>query len=296
MLAAAKLPPRAFREIDVAKIDFSDIDVRSRTAEKGLDELGDSMANFGILEPILVSFDSQADRYRVIIGGRRVRAAVRKKLLKLPASIVDDITDATALTAMLIENMQRSDLDPLEEAQGMAEMRDRWKYSEADIAHALKLREQFVGERLALLQLPDAIRAMVAEGTLGVGQAVSITRLEGRPMTQLAIANDAQARQLSAQIVERMVAEARHSKRRYKRMTRKHKLKKQGPPLSEGLMDRKIQQIALRGEQFISMLDGLPLQRWNPAKAQKLHGAMNAIEQGLSLFRRRVAKRMRETE
>ena len=298
-MSSAQLPPlprRAFRDLEISKIAFSDLDLRTQMNEESLDRLGETMSGIGTIQPILVSLDSETNQYRLIAGGRRVRAAVRAGHTTIPAFIVDDLSDNQALVIMLIENMQREELEPLEEARGMAELRDRFKHTERDLAAILGLRQDFVHDRLALLRLPERVRQKVEQGRLGVSQAIKITKLEGKEKTQIGIADQAEERELSVEVVERMVDEALEPKRRRKKMERRHKIKKQGDPLSEAHMKKKLQQVVLRGEHMLDILDGIALQRWSPAESEKLVQAINAIEEGLQRFKRRAAQRARERE
>lgn len=289
-----RLPDRAFRHLEVDRIVLSDIDLRTQVNEECLEGLASTMSGIGTLQPILVSLDSKTNQYYVIIGGRRLRAAKRAGQSTIPAFIVDNLSDNQALVIMLIENMQREDLEPLEEARGMAELRDRFKNSEEAIARTLSLRPQFVRDRLALLRLPERIRQKVEQHCLGVSQAICITRLEGMEKAQAAIAEQAEKGELSVEVVERMVSEAARPKRRYKKMERRHKLRKRGEPLSEAHMKKKLQQLVLRGEQLLGMVDGIALQRWSPTEAEKISRAVAAIEEGLQRFRRRAAQRAKE--
>lgn len=288
------MPDRAFRELAVDTIHSKDMDLREDVDEGQLDGLGSTMKDFGTLSPILVAHDSHTKQYSLIFGGRRLRAAKRVGLPTIPAFIVDDLSERHALMTMLIENMQRTDLKPLEESRGMAELRDRFNFTEAEIAGAIGQRVQFVHERLALLDLPDSVQQHIAKGKLGVSQAVSLLKLEGNEEKQVTLAEKAVERNLSGEIVARIVEEETRTKRRYKKITRKHKLKKEGGMLSEDHMDEKLRQTVLRGEQLLNLLDSLPIKRWSPERTGKLHQAVEAIEQGLIKFRRRIRQRAKE--
>jgi len=195
---------------------------------------------------------------------------------------------------MLIENMQREDLEPLEESRGMVELRERFGFDEDQIARTIGKRPQFVRDRLALLDLPTEIREKVEKGLLGVSQAILIADLHGKEKLQLEVARAAEERKLSSEVVGRMVEEILQPKRRRKKMKRKHHLKRQGDPLSAEHMQRKLQQTVLRGEDLLNLLDGLPLQRWNQQETEKLIGVVNAIDEGLQRFKRRAVRRSRE--
>jgi len=295
-MTTLQLPHRAFRQLRLDEIDMPDFDLRTDIGEDDLRGLGETIADFGPLQPIFVSLDSRTGRHKLIIGGRRIRAVKKAGGNTIESLIMDDVDDKTALIYALIENMQRIDLEPLEEARGMAELRDRFKFDEDKIARTIGKRTQFVEERLALLRLPDRIREKLKTRRLGVSQAVPITRLEGMEKTQLEIADRAEEHNLSSEMVGRLVEEVARPKRRRRKMMRQHKLKKQGKPFTNEHMDGKIQLVVLRGEQLLELLDGFPMSRWSAEKADKLHQAICAVQQGLQRFQQRAAKRAKNTE
>lgn len=295
MSTVLALPKRAFRNVRISEIVLPDFDLRLEVDEPGLDQLGASQEEVGTLQPVLLSFDTKMQTYNLVFGGRRIRSAIRKELQIIPAFIVDDLDDGMALIMMLIENMQREALEPMEEARGMAELRDRFGLDEFQTAQKLSQTVAFVQGRLGLLRLPDLVKKMIENHELGVSQGLALTRIEGRTKTQLAIAQRALERDLSAQLVERMVDEVTHNKSSRKRMTRKHKVKRTGEPLSEAFMTKSLQQVTLRGERFLDFLEGLALSRWNPAQVLSLSEAINAVQEGLVKFQKRTAKRASES-
>ncbi len=290
------MPRRAFRELEVDQIQLSDLDLRAEADDENITSLAETMQKFGTLQPVLVSLDSNTGQYRVVLGGRRVRAAKHTGQNTLPAFIVDDLKDGDALAMMLIENMQRQDLEPLEESRGIAELRDRFRFDENRIARTIGLRPQFVHDRLALLDLPGPIKEKVEQRRLGVSQAISLTRLTGKRKAQIAIAEDAERRRLSSEVVSRMVEEVAAPKRHRRRMTRKHKLKRAGDQFSDDHMDKKVQQLVLCGEKLLGMLDSFPMNRWSQEKAEVLRQAIVAIDQGVQKAGRKVAKRAKAKE
>ena len=217
----------AYRNLEVDKIKLPESDLRQKIDEKEIEQLGDSMKDVGQLQPIIVSYDTKAKKHQVIIGGRRLRAALKKGMPTIRATIVDEIEDKHELIVRLIENMQRSDLEPLEEARGIAALRDTFNYSEDQIVATIKKSGQFVRDRLSLLSLPPSIVQLVEQGKLGVSQATSIAKLEGSDQKQETIASKAVERNLPTEVVVRMVNEVLRPKRRRKKMARKHKLKKE---------------------------------------------------------------------
>ena len=286
---------RAFRELNINSI-VSDFDLRENVDEEELKGLRATINDVGFLQPILVSINSKSNEYRLILGGRRMRAARQLGLETIPAFIVDDLTENRALIIALIENMQRADLEPLEEAHGIEELRERYQYSDVQIADTIGKSIQFVQERFALLRLPAEIQSFVKQRQLGVTQAAAIARLEGNPVIQIALAQDAVTRRLSAEILERMIEELLRPHRRYKKINRKHKIKKTGDLLSEAHVLKKLQQVVLRGEELLHLIDGIPLQRWNEDGVAKLHKALIAIEDGLSCYEKRTRRQKRNPD
>lgn len=269
------------------------MDLREKIDQEELTSLADTVEDIGVLQPILVSVEQNASTYRLILGGRRLRAARKMGHPTIPAFIIDEVDEKRALIMMLIENMQRQDLEPLEEARGILELRDRFKYSDEKIAKTIGKRTHFVQERLALLRLPREIQLHVASRQLGVSQAAAIAKLEGKPSTQIKVASEAITKELSSKIVERIVSEIVQTKRRYKKMTRRHKLKKSGEQLSPEHMQNKIRQVVLRGEELLDTLDAIPMGRWSSEQVIVLGKAVKATEEGLQKFEKRAQRHMK---
>ena len=132
-----------------------------RAAMGDLDELTASIRDKGVLEPILVrpwpDLVSEEDRYRIISGERRFRAALDAGLVELPA-IVMEVSEEEALEIALVENLQRKDLTPFEEAEGYRALGERFGYTHQQIAEAVGKSRTVVTEGLALLQVPPQAR------------------------------------------------------------------------------------------------------------------------------------------
>lgn len=290
----ASLPPRAFRELNVDEIDISDLDLRGESLDQdSLGDLGDTIKELGLLGPLLVSHDHGKQKYRLVLGRRRYAATILKGIKTCPSFIVDDLHEADSLVMMLVENMQREALHVMEEARGLALLRDRFGYDEAKTAKIVGRSVEFVEGRLALLRLPKAIQHKVEGNRIGVSQALCLTRIEGREKTQLSLAHQIEERDLPADIVERIVHESTRRKRPYRKMTRRHKVKRKGDPLTEVFTAKKIQQFVLRGEDLLRFVDGLALDRWTSLdQVKQLAGAVQAFETGFIRFKHRVEKRV----
>ena len=146
--------------------------------EELLDELAASIRNQGVIQPLLVRplADDPGERYEIVAGERRWRAAKRAGLSQLPV-IVRDMSDDEALTVALVENLQREDLNPVEEAKAMATLRERLKLSQEELASRLGKSRPAVANTLRLLQLPEAMLEAIHTGELTAGHARSLLAL-----------------------------------------------------------------------------------------------------------------------
>lgn len=149
--------------------------------EEDLQGLARSIAEHGIVQPILVRSAGAPDGthviYEIIAGERRWRAAQLARVDKVPV-IVRDVDDRQALELAIIENVQRADLNPVEEANGYQQLLDEYSYTQADLGNVIGKSRSHVANTLRLLSLPEAIRAMVASGALSAGHARTLVTAE----------------------------------------------------------------------------------------------------------------------
>jgi len=165
--------PRArsgLTEIPVDRIAPNPRQPRRRFDEAALAELAASLAEHGMLQPVVVGEDGQGG-YVLIAGERRWRAARLAGLPTVPAVIRERVEQEEELELALVENLQRQDLTPLEEAQAFEEMRTRFGLSQAEIAARVGRERSTVANALRLLRLPMEIQAMLDEGRLTAGHA-----------------------------------------------------------------------------------------------------------------------------
>jgi ParB family transcriptional regulator, chromosome partitioning protein len=141
--------------------------------EAELDELANSIREKGVLQPILVRPAVFAGEYQIVAGERRWRAAQRSGARTIPA-LVRSLSDAEVLEIAIVENVQRSDLSPIEEAEGYKALIDRFERTQAQIADTVGKSRVHVTNALRLLQLPDEVQAMVREGRITAGHARSL--------------------------------------------------------------------------------------------------------------------------
>lgn len=161
----------AVTEIALDQIDTSGEQPRVRFEEEPLAELARSIATHGVLQPILV--ERVGRRYRIIAGERRFRAAGRAGLQRIPAVIRAADADAR-LTLALIENIQREDLSPLEEAHAYRRIIDLTGISQEDLAMRVGKHRSTVANSLRLLALPEEMRKALSEGAISAGHARAV--------------------------------------------------------------------------------------------------------------------------
>src|SRR5438874_672576 len=148
---------------------------RSRMDEASLDELAESIKAQGVMQPILVR-PADAGRYEIIAGERRWRAGQRAGLKEMPA-LVRGVPDQAALAMALIENIQREDLNPLEEAQGISRLIDEFGLSHESAASAVGRSRSAVSNLLRLLQLAKPVQELLLAGKLDMGHARALLPL-----------------------------------------------------------------------------------------------------------------------
>src|SRR5215475_14255805 len=166
-----------------------------------LDELAASIRERGIIQPILVrTVRGATDAFEIIAGERRWRAAQRAGIHDVPV-VVLEVSDAEALELAIIENVQREDLNPLEEAAGYQALGDEFKYGQDDIAKIVGKSRSNVANMLRLLKLPHAVQAFIRSGELDAGHARALI---GHANAE-ALARDIVARGLNVRQVEELV-------------------------------------------------------------------------------------------
>lgn len=132
-------------------------------------DLARSIRKHGIVQPIVVRKVSD-DRYEIIAGERRWRAAQQAELTEIPV-LVRDVDDKTALEIAIVENVQRADLNPLEEALGYEQLMSHYGYTQNDLGEVIGKSRSHVANSLRLLKLPDSVRDMLVDGSLSAGHA-----------------------------------------------------------------------------------------------------------------------------
>jgi ParB family chromosome partitioning protein len=159
------------REIDVGRIKPNPNQPRMQFDEEALDELAESIRQRGVLQPILLRPDG--DDFQIIAGERRWRAAQRARLHSIPA-IVREIDETTTAELALIENIQRLDLNPLEEAEGYRQLIQRHGHTQDDIGQLVHKSRSHIANLLRLLDLPEYVRQSLLQGDISMGHARAV--------------------------------------------------------------------------------------------------------------------------
>jgi ParB family chromosome partitioning protein len=161
------------REIEIGRIRPNPNQPRVQFSEESIDELADSIAERGVLQPILLRPHGDGEGYEIIAGERRWRAAQRARLHTIPA-IVRDIDEATTAELALIENIQREDLNAIEEAEGYRQLIQRHGHTHDGVAKLVHKSRSHVANLLRLLDLPEFVRQSLLKGDISMGHARAV--------------------------------------------------------------------------------------------------------------------------
>jgi len=177
---------------------------RTRIDEAGLNELAESIKAQGVMQPVLVRrLNGAADRFEIIAGERRVRAARLAGLERVPV-LVRDVPDEAAAAMALIENMQREDLNPLEEARGVKRLTEEFGLTHEAAARAIGRSRSATTNLLRLLQLSEPVQQLLLGGAIEMGHARALLPLGGAE--QIQAANEIVARGLNVREAEKLAA------------------------------------------------------------------------------------------
>jgi ParB family chromosome partitioning protein len=199
--AAAEPPAGGIRLVPVERLHPGRFQPRRKFDEAALDALAESVAAQGVLQPLLVRRSpTMLDGYEILAGERRWRAAQRAKLHEVPV-VVRDVGDREALEVALVENVQREDLLPLEEARGYQRLIDEFAYTQEQMAQRVGKSRSHVANMIRLLGLPEAVRAHLDAGRLTAGHARALL---GAPEPEL-LANEIIRHDLNVRQTERAV-------------------------------------------------------------------------------------------
>ncbi len=172
---------------------------RRAFSEDALEELAASIREKGVIQPLIVRPNPRGEGYQIVAGERRWRAAQRAQVHEVPV-IVRDFDDTEVLEVAIIENIQRSDLNPIEEAQGYRQLMDRFGHTQEQLATAMGKSRSHIANLMRLLGLPEDVLAMLRDGRLTAGHARALVTTNDPS----ALARQAVARGLSVREIEKL--------------------------------------------------------------------------------------------
>jgi ParB family chromosome partitioning protein len=193
-----KSPPPADSSIPIAFIAPNPRNPRRSFADADLADLAQSIREHGIVQPVVVRPTANPQHYEIIAGERRWRAAQRAGLTDIPV-IIRDVDDRVALELAIIENVQRSDLNPVEEGNGYQQLIDEHNYTQSDLAQVIGKSRSHVANTLRLLKLPQVIQDLLVDGTLSAGHARTlVTAADPAGLAKRIVENGLSVRQAEA--------------------------------------------------------------------------------------------------
>jgi ParB family transcriptional regulator, chromosome partitioning protein len=194
--------PTPYVEIDLDRIDPNPSQPREEFGEESLEELAASIIQHGVVQPVLVR--SRAGRYQLVAGERRLRAAQRAGLRRIPA-VVREVADEQLLEVALVENLQREELDPIDEAQAYRILIEERGLSHADVAERVGRERSTVSNSLRILSLSSNIQSEIRRKTITAGHARALLALTDTKLRET-IARRIVGDGLSVRQVERLAA------------------------------------------------------------------------------------------
>jgi len=209
-----ELQPGEVQKLKIASILPNPMQPRRSFVQAELEELAASIAENGLLQPLVVRAAAGADNYELIAGERRLRAVGILGWDEVPV-IVRDASDRTLLVLALVENLQREALNPLEEAEGYASLGEQFNMKQADIAAAVGKDRSTVSNLLRLLKLPVSVRRLVERGGLSAGHARALLAVDD-PVRAVELGQQAAKEGWSVREVERRVSGTSKKKRKRK--------------------------------------------------------------------------------
>ncbi len=169
--------------------------------ETALEELADSIRQHGVLQPLLVR-PLTSGGYQLVAGERRWRASRLAELKEVPV-IIKELSDTEAMEIAIIENLQREDLNPIEEAEGLQALIDKCGYTQEQVATSVGKSRPAITNALRLLKLPEEVREMAKDGTISAGHARALLAFDNQPM-MIECANQIVSKKLTVRDVEKM--------------------------------------------------------------------------------------------
>ena len=205
-------------ELNINELEPNRGQPRKEFSEEAMRDLADSIPQHGVLQPLLVR-PLLSGGYQIVAGERRWRASRMAGLATVPA-LIRELTDSEVMQIALIENLQREDLKPLEEAQGYQALMEEFGFTQDEISKSVGKSRPAVTNALRLLNLPEAVRGMLARGDLSAGHARTLLSFKDEA-AMLAAAKRVVAEGLSVRELEKMAKKANAEKPEAVRSTRR---------------------------------------------------------------------------
>ncbi|MEL7061052.1 MAG: ParB/RepB/Spo0J family partition protein [Acidobacteriota bacterium] len=206
----ASSPTLAPSEIGIDRLEPNRFQPRSQFDESGLEELAESIRQQGVVQPIVVT-PAADGRYTIVAGERRWRASRRAGLERVPVVVREVADDQQLLEMALVENIQRADLNPIEEAEAYRILGEKFELSQEEIARRVGKGRTTITNVLRLLRLPAEVQDLMREGRLTAGQARPILALD--PDQQIEVAERASRENLTARELEALASAAQRPPR-----------------------------------------------------------------------------------
>jgi ParB family chromosome partitioning protein len=194
--------PRGQRRVPIEFVRPNPRNPRKHFDDDQLGELSDSIRERGLIQPIVVrAMPNMADAYEIIAGERRWRASQRAGLHEVPIVVIE-ATDQQSLELAIVENVQRADLNALEEAKGYDQLVQEFGYTQQDLAKVIGKSRSHVANTLRLINLPDGVKKLIAEGSLSAGHGRALLSVRNPD----AVASRIVSQGLSVREVEKLAA------------------------------------------------------------------------------------------
>jgi len=164
-------------KIELQKLVINPFQPRKTFDDEAIEELAQSIKEHGIIQPIVVR--KKGKKFEIVVGERRFRAAKLAKLNEIPA-IVRDLTEDQMMELAILENLQREDLTPIEEAEAYQSLIEKLNFTQEELANRLGKSRPYITNHLRLLQLPDQVRELVNNGELSMGHGRTLLGLKNK--------------------------------------------------------------------------------------------------------------------
>jgi ParB family chromosome partitioning protein len=196
-------------EIEVSKIQFNPLQPRKQFSEEEIQSLKTSIQHEGLLQPILVA--KEGERYVLIAGERRLRAVTKLGWEKIPAVVIDSVSEVDLLRKSLVENIQRANLNPIEQANAYKKLIEEYGYSLEKLARELGKDFSTISNTIRLLNLPEDIQEEIKDGNITPGHARALLMLKSEKEMREMVA-EIKTKNLSVRKTEARVKELKAKK------------------------------------------------------------------------------------